>query len=38
MKVSDRCHNWFDEVCEDFNCEDQISKVNSEKNGFAATA
>ena len=34
MKECDRCHNWFHEVCEDFNCEDQISKVNSENQWF----
>ena len=34
MKDCDRCHNWFHEVCEDFNCEDQISKVNSENQWF----
>ena len=34
MKECDRCHNWFHEVCEDFNYEDQISKVNSENQWF----
>ena len=34
MKECDRCHNWFHKVCEAFNCEDQISKVNSEIQWF----
>ena len=34
MKECDRCHNWFHEDCEDFNCEVQISKVNSENQWF----
>ena len=34
MKECDRCHNWFHEVCEDFNCEDKISKVNSQNQWF----
>ena len=34
MKERDRCHNWFHEVCEDFNYEYQISKVNSENQWF----
>ena len=34
MKECDRCHNWFHKVCEVFNCEDQISKVNNENQWF----
>ena len=34
MKECDRCNNWFHEDCEDFNCEVQISKVNSENQWF----
>ena len=29
-KECDRCHNWFDEVCEDFSCDDKFFEVNSE--------
>ena len=28
------CHDWFHEVCKDFNCEDQISNVDSENQWF----
>ena len=34
MKECDRCHNWFHEVCEDFNCKNQISKFNSKNQWF----
>ena len=34
MKECGRCNNWFHKICEDFNCEDQISKVNSENQQF----
>ena len=34
MKECDLYHNWFHEVCEDFNCENQISKVNCENQWF----
>ena len=34
MKECDRCYNWFHEIRENFNCEDQISKANSEKQWF----
>ena len=34
MKECDRCDNWFHKICEDFNCEDQISKVNRENQWF----
>ena len=34
MKECGRCHNWFHKVCEDFNCKDQISEVNSENQWF----
>ena len=34
LKEFDRCHNWFHEVWEDFNCEDWISEANSENQWF----
>ena len=46
MKECNRCHNWFHEVCEDCNCEDQIkfieeqilqSKLTVNTHTFAAT-
>ena len=35
MKECDGGQNWFHEVCEDFNCEGQISKVNSKNQWFS---
>ena len=46
MKECNRCHNWFHEVCEECNCEDQIkfieeqilqSKLTVNTHTFAAT-
>ena len=34
MKERDCCHIWFYEVYEDFDFEDEISKVNSENQRF----
>ena len=38
MKECDRCHNWFHDVCEDFNCEVKFLKLTAKTSGFVATA